>query len=98
MSDKEIELEQPGEKAPEILVDAPEVAVVADPQPVKKVAKKALDIPEWIRAEAGDSFMSLAQKYCPPGRAVVLFCSELAKANKYQPIKVGTKIFFPKGK
>ena len=96
MSDKDIELEQPEEALLEIL-DEP-VEVVADPQPAKKAAKKVLDIPEWIRAEAGDSFMSIAQRYCPPNRAVVLFCSELAKANKYQPIKVGTKIFFPKGK
>lgn len=84
-------------------VDAPDAPVDAEPvvdapaaAPKPKKAQKgadSTDLPDAIRAEAGDSYLSIARRYLPAGRAVGVYAAELVTFNRNRPIREGVKVF-----
>lgn len=82
------------EDAPEAAVEPLEVS--EDPKP-KKRAEKAVERPDWVRAEAGDSYLSLARRWLPdqaPGIAAPF----LARINGKKPIRENVKIYLKEQK
>lgn len=79
-------------------VTAPEpIEVVAEaPKPKKAPAVKD-DVPDWVRAQAGDSYLSIAIRYFP-NRAPGIVGSELVKLNMNRPVREGVKIILKENK
>lgn len=86
--------EQPIEALAEVLSDTVNALKrpVEEPASAKKKAThKSADVPEHVRAEAGDSYLSLAVRYFPTQAAGVV-APQLVKLNLNRPIREGVKI------
>lgn len=80
------------EEALSASVEASEPEVEQTPAPKKKSAQKVAEIPDYIRAEAGDSYLSIARRYLPEGRALSVWSADLVRINRNRPIREGVKI------
>jgi hypothetical protein len=86
--------EEPIEALSEVLsatVDALKRPVEEPAGAKKKATHKTADVPDFIRAEAGDSYLSIAVRYFPT-RAAGIVAPELVKLNMNRPIREGSKI------
>lgn len=63
---------------------------IADPPIVEEV-------PLWVRAEAGESYLSIARRYFP-NEAPGLKSPQLVSLNQNRPLKEGVKVFLRKDK
>lgn len=93
--------EEPVEVAQEALsapLEPSEPVVEETPAPKKKSAPKASEMPDFIRAEAGDSYLSIAYRYLPEGKAVGVFSAELVRLNLKRPVREGVKIYLKENK
>jgi len=83
---------EPPQEEPEVVLEPVETEEVSVEAPKPKKAKKPVDdVPEWTRAEAGDSYLSLAIRFFPD-RAPGVCAPELVKLNLNRPIREGVKI------
>jgi hypothetical protein len=48
-----------------------------------------------IRAQAGDSYLSIAEKFATPGRAARELAKRIADANGNAPVRTNTRIILP---
>lgn len=78
--------------------NAPEVAGEPEEAPKKKSAPKAAETPDSVRAESGDSYLSIARRYLPEGRALGVWSAELVRINRNRPVREGVKIYLKETK
>jgi hypothetical protein len=86
--------DEPVESISEVLsatVDALKRPAEESPTAKKKATHKTADVPDYVRAEAGDSYLSLAVRYFPTQAAGVV-APQLVKLNLNRPIREGVKI------
>lgn len=76
--------------------EALEAEVVEEAPKAKKEPKRP-EVPAFIRAESGDSYLSIARKFFPD-RAPAVVAAELVKLNLNRPIREGVKVALTKGK
>jgi hypothetical protein len=84
MNDETVDIEQVPVEVP--VEREPEAEVKPKPKKVEKV-----DVPTFVRAEAGDSYLSLAVRYFPH-KASGVVAPELVKLNRNRPVREGVKI------
>lgn len=86
--------DEPVESLSEVLsatVDALKRPVEESATAKKKATHKSADVPDYVRAEAGDSYLSLAVRYFPT-QAAGIVAPQLVKLNLNRPIREGVKI------
>lgn len=87
-----------GQEAIEAPLSASEPEEEVQEAPKKKAAQKAAEVPDYIRAENGDSYLSIARRYLPEGRALGVFSADLVRFNRNRPVREGVKIYLKETK
>jgi hypothetical protein len=75
------------------LPEAPIVETITEqvePPPVKEQTRVSS-----IRAQAGDSYLSIAEQFTTPGRAARELARRMAEANGNAPIRINSRIMIP---
>ena len=81
---------EPTQEVTEGAVSDSETEEVIEIQPKARKAS-TVDAPTCVRAEAGDSYISLAKRYFPD-RAVSVVSAELFRINRQRQIREGVRI------